>query len=126
MFGNDTSTLKNTDQMHYSVSQLAQLFHSRLTGIFQAFLPWKLSEEVFTAVQCVTDRTAQGNKAKKGLCLFPYYSPFDAYTSINDMHVTRLNATNCDSNINHLYTVTDNLLRQTSRASLAILGSTNS
>ena len=60
------------------------------------------------------------------LCLYPNYSASDAWTGINYIHVTRLNAIYYDSNINHLYTVTDNLLKQTSRASLAILGSAKS
>jgi hypothetical protein len=47
----------------------------------------------------------KGIRPTDGLCLYPDYSASDAYASINDIHVTRLNAINCDSNINHLYTL---------------------
>jgi len=43
-FGNDTSTLTNTE--------LAQFFQTWLTGMFQAVLPWKLSKNIFKAMQC--------------------------------------------------------------------------
>jgi hypothetical protein len=51
MSENDTSTLTNTGKMHVYFSQLAHCFHSWLTGIFQAVLPWKLSKEIFKAMQ---------------------------------------------------------------------------
>ena len=107
-FGNDTSTLTNTEQGMSTSANLLSSSKLDLLACFRQSYPGSCLNTF--SRPCNVTEGYKRIMSQTDLASIHNYSTSDAYTSINYIHVTRLNAIYYYSNINHLNTVTDNLM----------------